>query len=127
MSDQRLPCQEGDPDDWFIGRDGKQYPDDELVTSEEIEAHLAEVDPEGALTAEERDRVVDRLEADAKTAALRRRRHAKEACLTCPLRLRCLSLALEAPVQPHGTWGGYYEEEIREIRREIARRKRREA
>lgn len=87
------PCasQENDPDDWFIGKDGRQYPDEEL-------------------------------EPEAEKAALVRRRHAKDACFVdCLVRTRCLQLALDRP-EPHGTWGGYYEEELRVIRTEIARR-----
>lgn len=124
MSDLRLPCREGDPDDWFISKDGKQYPSDELVTSDEALAHLEEEHPGWRNSSvEEIEKIVDRLEADAKTASLRRRRHAKEDCQGCLFRTRCLQMALEGDFQ-HGTWGGYYEEEIREIRRELARRRR---
>lgn len=118
------PCAEGNPEDWFIGRDGKQYPGDDIVSREHVEAHLAEIDPTHELGVDDRDKAVDRLEASVKRGALRRRRHARDKCYTeCYFRTSCLDLALKNDHQ-HGTWGGYYEEEIREIRKEISRRKR---
>lgn len=121
----QMPCRqpENDPDDWFISKDGKQYADDPLITEDEVMAHLAQVDPDGTRSLEEIERVWDRLEGDAKRKALQRRRHAREKCHQCPVRTHCLGLALESEMT-HGTWGGYYEEELREIRKEIARRKR---
>jgi hypothetical protein len=125
MTDLRLPCKEGDSDDWFIDRHGKQYADDELVSPDEIAAHLAERDPDGELSAEDRDRLVDGLESAARSRALQRRRQARQACHTdCLIRTQCLGLAIEDEMQ-HGTWGGYYEEEIRQIRLEITRRRNR--
>lgn len=125
MSDLRLPCQEGDPEDWFISKDGKQYPSDELLDDDDLIAILEAANEQG-LTGEERvnfiEKATDRAEADAKRGALQKRRHAKEACQSCLFRTRCLDKVLEGDFQ-HGTWGGYYEEEIREIRREIRRRK----
>src|SRR5690242_2067929 len=100
------PCQAGDPEDWFIGKDGLQYHD------EPFEKILLDPDnPDaGHVTV-----------AEQKRQALIRRRQAKEACLSCPVRLECLSIAIEdAP--PYGTWGGYYEEELRAIRAERERR-----
>lgn len=129
MSDLRLPCREGDHDDWFISRDGKQYPSDDLLDDDDRLLILEEAN-RLELTGEARvefiEKATDRAESDAKRAALRRRRHAKEDCGGCLFRTRCLAMAIEGDFQ-HGTWGGYYEEEIREIRREITRRKRREA
>lgn len=126
MSDIRLPCREGDPDDWFLAKDGKQYPSDDLLTDDDRLEILEQANEQG-LTDEARvefiEKAQDRAEADAKRAALQRRRHAKEACHDCLFRTRCLQMAIEGDFQ-HGTWGGYFEEEIREIRREIARRKR---
>lgn len=128
MSDLRLPCRDGDqdPDDWFISKDGKQYPSDELLTDDVLVAILEEAN-RLELTGEERvafiEKATDRAEGDAKRAALQRRRHAKEACGDCLFRTRCLDMVIEGDFQ-HGTWGGYYEEEIREIRREIRRRNR---
>ena len=84
------------PDDWFIGKDGLQYADDPELSRDEL------------------------------TEALRRRRHAREACrMDCPVRVACLDRAMTNNEQ-YGTWGGYYEEEIKEIRAEIMRRKLRE-
>jgi len=122
----KTPCNDGsnNPDDWFIGRDGKQYGDDELVTEEEVAAHLAQVDPNGTRSEDEIQRVWDRMESIVKREALQRRRHAREACHDdCYFRLACLDLALKNG-EIHGTWGGYHEEELRELRREISRRTR---
>lgn len=129
MSELRLPCREGDSDDWFISKDGKQYPSDDLLSDGIRKAILDEAN---RLELQDDDRVAfiekaqDRAEADAKRAELRDRRHAKEACQSCLFRTRCLDMVLDGDFQ-HGTWGGYYEEEIREIRREIKRRKSRKA
>lgn len=122
----QTPCNrpENDPDDWFISRDGRQYAYDDLLNEEEKQSIIEKIklgDEDAAV--EVYDRALDRAEADAKTAALQKRRHAKEACYGCYLRMQCLDLALDRDEQ-HGTWGGYYEEELREIRRKIARRKR---
>lgn len=129
MTDElRLPCKESDtPDDWFIGRDGKQYPSDDLLDDDIRRAILEEANAL-ELTGEERvtfiEKAQDRAEASAKKDALRRRRHARSECHdSCLFRTRCLGLAIEGE-EIHGTWGGYYEEEIREIRREISRRRR---
>lgn len=132
MSDEGTPCWETgiDPDDWFISRDGKQYPDDEFLTEVEKANIARSVLPKADETEDEHTERVDRAiraaVADRRRAALQRRRKAREACYDCPVRLQCLDLALEGNIQ-HGTWGGYYEEEIREIRREIKRRRGREA
>lgn len=118
MTEPRCSATDVDPDDWFIERDGKQYPDDVLVTEVEVaEALMAfpigeEVD-EAQLRAD--------LEAAALKRQLQRRRHAKDACYQCPLRLQCLQYALEHNIQ-HGTWGGYYQEELRKIRKLIQER-----
>ena len=126
MTDIRLPCREGDPDDWYIGRDGKQYPDEDLLDDDARREILEEANRRD-LSGEERvtfiEKAEDRAEADAKRAALQRRRHAKEACHDCLFRTRCLQQAIDND-ETHGTWGGYYEEEIREIRREISKRRR---
>lgn len=127
MSDTPCSASGIDPDDWFIGRDGKQYPDDEFLTEAERRGISRSVLPIGGETAEAHQERVDRAlraaEADRRRAALQRRRKAREACYSCPLRGECLDQALREE-QNHGTWGGYYEEELREIRREISRRKR---
>lgn len=127
-----IPCNdpEKNPDDWFISRDGKQYPDDEFLTEDEIRGITKSVLPiQGETPEEHRDRVdraLNHAESERKRRALAARRHAKEDCFGCPIRTQCLGRALEEE-QAHGTWGGYYEEELREIRREISRRKRRQA
>lgn len=118
--DYRPPCQVSkSPDDWFIGRDGKQYPDDEFLGVEK-RAQVAEK-AAGAMPAntpfQEREEVIANAIFDAedavRRAAITRRRHARDAChVECYRRLECLSQGLEIP---HGTWGGYYEEERREI------------
>ena len=119
----QTPCQTGNPEDWFISRDGKQYSDDDLVSEEFVLAHLTAVDPNGTRSVEEIDAVWNRLEAEAIRGALVRRRHAKDACYTCYFRTQCLGVALEGDLV-HGTFGGYYEEELREIRKERSRRER---
>lgn len=86
---------ESSPDDWFIEKDGRQYADDSITEEEQ-------------------------------KAALRRRRHAKDACFTeCYFRTQCLSLAIVDNPPTHGIYGGYYPEELREIRRLRDERQRR--
>jgi len=48
---------------------------------------------------------------------------AKEVCGECPVKVRCLDFAIETN-QDSGIWGGTSEEERRNIRRQIAARKR---
>jgi hypothetical protein len=117
----QTPCQnpENNPDDWFIGRDGKQYPDDDLLTEAGVEDIFTEVrsriTPEEDGYVEEADKAIARAEAQAKREALIARRKARAACYECYFRGRCLDIALDN-VETHGTWGGYYEEELRQIR-----------
>lgn len=125
----RLPCAEGDPQDWFISRDGKQYPEDELLTRHQVSEIMdnvsGSINPLMAIDEyhDAVDKAITRSENDARTAALQRRRHAKEACITsCPVRLECLTVALDLQV-PHGTWGGHYEEELAKLYKELRRRK----
>lgn len=114
----RTPCQDGDGNDWFIARDGKQYPSDPFLTEvedrnitmsvmwkadEAIEAHQERV--RTALAAAERVR---------KRTALQKRRHAREACAGCLVRIECLAGAVERR-EPHGTWGGLLNEELQEV------------
>jgi hypothetical protein len=125
------PCAdpENDPEDWFISRDGKQYPDDPMpgYSGETVSAawDVAIEELGRDITDAEMKRIDDRVYDDSQRSQLRKRRHAKEACHECYFRMGCLDQALK-PDTPatHGTWGGYYEEELREIRREIDRRKR---
>jgi len=116
------PCQNpaNDPEDWFIERDGKQYPDDVLVPDSELEK----------VAFEQRADYVEGREDLLIRDALRRRRHAKDKCFTeCSERFECLSLAIDGPTIEYGTFGGYYTEERREIVRardaRAARRERR--
>lgn len=124
----QTPCQdpENDPNDWFICRDGKQYSDDDFLTDEVREGILAEANRQG-LEGEARvafiEKAQDGAELDAKRYALRRRRQAKEACFGCYLRTNCLTKGLDGDHRD-GTWGGYYEEELRAIRSEIAKKNR---
>lgn len=129
MSDElRLPCRESNtPDDWFISKDGKQYGDEDLLSEEEREQIAEDVAREtGTGPGLERriDEAVDLAEAGAKRTALVRRRKARDECFSCLLRTRCMQMALDEGHE-QGTWGGYYEEQLRELRRRIARRKNR--
>lgn len=120
------PCRspQNSPDDWFIGKDGRQYPEDQLVSSEQAVAHLDTVDPNGTRSAEIIERTRQTLEEEAARQGQIRRRQAKDACFVdCLVRTQCLDLALRRR-EKYGTWGGYYEEELRAIRNEIALRKR---
>lgn len=87
------PCQTGNPDDWFIEADGRQYPEDPILSEDEL------------------------------TTALRQRRHAREACLNdCPARRACLSYAIEGRPM-YGIHGGYYPHELRAMYEHIDARK----
>lgn len=129
MTSQKRPCSspDRDPNDWFISRDGKQYPDEDFLTEAEIAGLTKSVLAITGETAEQHQARVDSALTTARAERRRQRliarRRAKEACYECPLRAECLAAALENGFE-HGTWGGYYEEELREIRKEIARRKR---
>lgn len=127
MSDYVTPCAapENDPDDWFITKYGRQYRDDDLLTQEQMDAISNAVMAKAALddtvtierAREMADEAIDLAEQQALKTALVRRRHAKDKCHTeCYLRTQCLGLALAPGAAPHGTWGGYYEEELQEIR-----------
>jgi hypothetical protein len=117
----QTPCQTGDPEDWFIEKDGKQYPDDKLVdpdalTKEQyafIDLRFDQLVAEDLTLEEAGVKVRDELEEGVKVQALVRRRHAKDACFVeCKVRLQCLSSGLEVP---YGIFGGYTLEERREI------------
>lgn len=129
MTYQSPSCKspDADPDDWFISRDGKQYPDEDFLTEAEVRGISKSVLAIGGETAEEHqarvDSALNAAGSERKRQRLIARRRAKERCYECPLRLECLNRALDNGYE-HGTWGGYYEEELREIRKEIARRKR---
>lgn len=115
------PCRrpENDPDDWFIGRDGKQYSDDELIGVEaraRAAGEALEAAPDGLLVGDYlliANRAIQAAENEALRKALARRRQARDKChVECILRLHCLDAGLE---DPNGTWGGYYAEERRQI------------
>ena len=124
------PCQrdENDPDDWFIGQDGKQYGDDEFVTEEEAERIAKSVLIKADETPEDHQArvaaAVRQVHNARRRDALARRRRAKQACGECYFRTNCLDQALRDE-HHNGTWGGYFEEELRQLRLEISRRKRR--
>lgn len=116
MKPARTPCNDpaNDPEDWFISKNGRQYADEALVSEEYADiivewAAIDGVDPGLALELTEELLVKD---------ALVRRRHAKDACFTqCYFRTQCLQLALDGEAGPEsGTWGGYLEEELHQIR-----------
>lgn len=133
MTDYVTPCHDpaNDPDDWFIEKDGKQYPDDPPLTVEQAQEVAKGVMRERGFGPNFLDIVevaIGEASEAATAAALVRRRHAKDKChVDCYARLQCLTIALEqAP--PYGTYGGYYPEELREMRTLRDRRaKRREA
>ncbi|MDH4160493.1 MAG: WhiB family transcriptional regulator [Actinomycetota bacterium] len=59
-------------------------------------------------------------------ASARQINHAKQICVSCPVRTACLEFALESR-QDYGVWGGLTEEERRSLRRSRQRRARRMA
>lgn len=126
----QTPCSspQNDPNDWFISRDGKQYADDEFLTEDEaarVRRSVLRKPGESEYDHETRvDAALRQAESARKRKAIQKRRHAKEACFDCYFRTSCLDRALDEE-QTHGTWGGYYEEELRQIRSERARRRRR--
>lgn len=122
-----LPC-EDNPDDWFIGRDGRQYVDDEFLTDDERKRIAKSVlRIEGESDEDHRDRVDAAIEAGERSrrrAEIVKRKEARASCYGCPVRLHCLDLGLSIEM-PHGTWGGHFEEQIRAMQREIKQRRRR--
>lgn len=125
MTDYVVPCEspENDPNDWFIEKNGRQYDWDNLLTPEQRHA-IIDADYEGSnqMSVEELDATIDaalaEAEAEALKQALQKRRHARDKChVECYFRTQCLTIALTEPEPRHGTWGGYYPEELRKIRR----------
>ena len=117
-----VPCRrpENDSEDWFIGRDGKQYSDLPLVTADNFEETY---DHLNGFSEPPTDEELAEANAEEVRLALIRRRKARDKChIDCILREHCLDAGLE---EPFGTWGGYYEEERREIVR-LRDQKRRE-
>jgi hypothetical protein len=121
------PCSAGniDPNDWFIERDGKQYRDDDILTHAEMQAVSNAALEEHGEDLEAIEAAIDKAEAEAKRRMLIRRRKAREACFECPLRLQCFDAWVAAGRPDHGIWGGYYPEQLAEIRRLMDERERR--
>ena len=67
------------------------------------------IDKNGLLDEEE---VLDEDQVKARLVA---RRHARDACFTqCQVRTLCLDVSMRNR-EPHGTWGGYHEEQRRKM------------
>lgn len=119
----QTPCSVSDsPDDWFINREGKQYPDETFLTEDEVRRISLTVLAISGETPERHEQRVNRavngVRNERRRKALGSRRRAKEACLGCEIRTACLDQAI-TDGHDHGTWGGLFEEE----RRELARRR----
>lgn len=113
----RTPCSEN-PDQWYTERDGRRYDDEPLLSEQEIQAIMADLDGESISIVEE---AVDEATAEVVRQRLIERRQARDACFTCPVRLQCLDYAL-ARREQYGIWGGYFPEQRRAIERELDRR-----
>lgn len=126
----QTPCSDrtNDPNDWFIRPDGKQYTDEDFLTETERRGVALSVIPIGGETHEEHEdrvkRAINAARSNRRRAALARRRAAKSLCRQCPIMIECMTAALDRG-ETHGTWGGLLEEELAEVRREQARRRRR--
>ena len=126
----QTPCSDrtNDPNDWFIRPDGKQYTDEDFLSEAERAGVARSVLPIGGETHDEHEeRVQSALKAarsNRRRQALARRRAAKSLCRRCPIMLDCMTKAIDDN-ETHGTWGGLLEEELAEVRREQARRRRR--
>lgn len=117
----QTPCSVSEtPDDWFIGRDGKQYPDEEFLTADEKRRIRRSVLGIRGETPEQHEarasRAINAATNDRRRRSLGARRRAREACLACPIRVACLDEAIDKQ-HDHGTWGGLFEEDRRELMR----------
>lgn len=112
------PCNQPDvdPNDWYIDRHGKQYGDEPWLSAGEKEKLAAALAEQGLDRLKQISEIA-RTEARLRRDALIRRRQAKQACFDCPIRLECLSGALERR-ESTGIWGGMYEEEIQKLDRQ---------
>lgn len=114
---RETPCQVGDPDHWFLEKDGRQYRDEPLeIDPDVMDSVIARAEDWPA------DRVKAQLEKDQLKANLIARRKAKDACFTdCYTKVRaaCLALGMKPENQGHGIYGGYYPEERAAIQAEI--------
>lgn len=116
------PCTDPEKrDDWFIGKDGKQYPDDEFLTHEEKGVIIQAAMDNDANASE----MIEEVEDEMKRQALIRRRQAKDACYECYFRTDCLDIAMRDDTIKSGTWGGYYEEQLKILKTERNRRRKR--
>ena len=119
-----------DPNDWFIRPGGKQYLDEDFLSETERAGVARSVLPIGGETHDEHEgRVQSALEAarsNRRRQALARRRAAKSLCRQCPIMVACMTRAIDDN-ETIGTWGGLFEEELAEVRREQARRRRRKS
>lgn len=127
------PCADraNEPQDWFIRPDGKQYPDDDLLTEDEgrrVTRAVLHIEGETTKDYVERvERALKNARAARRRQMLTRRRQAQEKCYSlCEMREQCLRGALERR-EGHGTWGGLLEEELYQVRRIQDRRRRRMA
>ena len=128
MSEYLTPCQrpENNPEDWFIEKDGRQYADEDLLSHAEMQAVSNAALAEHGEDLDAIEAAIDAADEAAVKANLVRRRHAKDACYECYFRTQCLEVALtERP--NHGTWGGYYPEELRQVIRLRDERQKRRA
>jgi hypothetical protein len=120
------PCAlpENNPDDWYLRPDGKQYSDESLAPADLLDL-VQEAAQARRIRPDEAEAIIEDAERDLARDAIVRRRHAKDKCHTeCYFRLQCLDLALRND-ETFGTWGGYYQEEladIRKVRRERGRK-----
>lgn len=126
------PCTDPEKrEDWFLAKDGKQYPDDEFLSDDDKDEIGSAVgrDIEGGLTLLPFDEAyaiaIEEAEDELKRQALIRRRKAKDACYECYFRTDCLDMAMNDDTLKHGTWGGYYEEQLRVLKTERNRRRKR--
>lgn len=128
------PCTDPEKrEDWFIAKDGKQYPDDEFLTDEEKDLiargatlGMSLIDPVAVHEADEAaEKAIGEAEEEAKRQALIRRRKAKDACYECYFRMDCLDIAMTDDTIKSGTWGGYYEEQLRVLKTERNRKRKR--
>ena len=124
------PCADpaNDPQAWFISSNGRQYSFDDLLEPREVASISTSVLRISRETAEEHaarvEAALSAARGNRKRAALAKRQAAKSKCYDCPIRVACLTQALDH-VERHGTWGGYFEEELEAVRTEQARRRRR--
>jgi hypothetical protein len=117
MSEYVTPCADpkNNPEDWFIEKDGRQYADDQVLSVADTDAVARELGPEAST--EEYEEAMAAKASENLKAALIRRRHARDKChVECYARLQCLSIALGDTAPKYGIWGGYYPDQLDQIR-----------